>query len=169
MRSSRSVPPVPKSQSQNPSVMTARDMAARSKDSVWAWVAWVIAIRGIIHMVIVSAAMIQKLMNGTFACGNGGWLLGYARKTKPRSRRGKVVKYIMKLPTMGHAAISAPDLRPSSSMIPNGTMKDNPIHNKIVGIRSSCGAVFSVLGSLFSCWGNRVQLVVGRTLFCVSR
>ena len=24
-------------------------------------------------------------------------------------------------------------------------------------------------GSLFSCWGNRVQLVVGRTLFCVSR
>ena len=22
--------------------------------------------------------------------------------------------------------------------------------------------------SLFSCWGNRVQLVVGRTLFCVS-
>ena len=31
---------------------------------------------------------------------------------------------------------------------------------------------FNVLkahGSLFSCWGNRVRLVVGRTLFFVSR
>ena len=56
------------------------------------------------------------------------------------------MKYIMKLPSIGHAIFSAPDMAPNRSMIPNGTMKDNPIHDRMLGIRSSRGAVFPVLG-----------------------
>ena len=50
------------------------------------------------------------------------------------------------------------------------TTRDSIFEHRTKGKIKDNDAIYShQLGSLFSCWGNMVRLVVGRTLFCVSR